>query len=169
MQYNKSILQKNKQKHAVHARNSRTYMYNIHVLFLCYVLLCQCDSINFSNSFRLDGKHKHRHSVPPVLKAAPLRANPTHLFPWCVCRTENILFLSTNRHLYGASASLCQTHLSADLCFSVSFVQVVAALFLSLSLPPQPHYLASFLLLSFRRLVWTRCIQRSLGPADHSS
>ena len=67
-------------------------------------------------------------------------ADPPHLFPWCVCRTLSRFPPSfpgyKQTSLWRSGPSCVGHHLSAALCppiKGVSFVQVLAALFLSLS------------------------------------
>lgn len=109
---------------------------------------------------------------PRISTVAHLRADPPHLCPRCVCRAFPPS-IPRHKHASLGRSGLPASALSAALCVSlplsegVSFVQVLAALFLSLSAaPPSSSFLARVQPLSW---VWDAGIQSPPGYFGGSS
>lgn len=168
-------------------RNSCTCMYSVHILF--HVLPCQCwpgSSAQWHREKTLqlvqDQTAKQSNTTTGREFSCPDSSSSqcwssTYVSMMCVQNsvTFSTLYSRVQTDMLVALRPSCVGHIFPQPFVSpisskgVSFVQVLAPLFLSLSLPQEPHCLASVLPLSLRRLFWIRCVQSSLGPAGHSS
>lgn len=115
----------------------------VHVCTLC-IHLCQFWPDPPERGHRHNRtKHDHRRNI--LLLVAPVSADPPHLFPWC-CVQNNILFSTLYSWaqtdifvaLRPSSIWVFQQPFVSPVAFrGASFVQVLAALLFSLSLPQQ--------------------------------